>query len=134
MIYAPKIQISLISNSRKQTALQHEAERGKGAVTKWRARSPHSLCCRAPAARVLPAQLSKAGVITPSSMGCSLTRTSLQTYLLGKQRARLLGTAGQCALTTPGAHPPAFPDCPQDLLSSHTRDGTISAAKNNWQL
>lgn len=43
MIYAPEIQISLISNSRKQIALQHEADRGKGAVTKWEGAQPSQL-------------------------------------------------------------------------------------------
>lgn len=48
MVFAPEIQISLISNSRKQITLQHEADRGKGAVTKWEGHSPPNLCCGAP--------------------------------------------------------------------------------------
>lgn len=99
-----------------------------------RERSPHSLCCRAPAAQVLSAQVSKAGGITPRSMGCSVTPTSLQTYLLGKQRGSLLGPAGQCTHITPAADPPPFPDSLQDLLSSHTRERPVSASKKNWQL
>lgn len=34
-VYAPEIQISLISNSRKQISVQDEEDRGKGSVTKW---------------------------------------------------------------------------------------------------
>lgn len=45
MVFAPEIQISLIANSRKQITLQHEADRGKGAVIKWEGHSPPNLCC-----------------------------------------------------------------------------------------
>ena len=85
---------------------------------------------------VLSAHLSKAGFITPSSssMGCSMTRTSLQTYLPGKRRACLLGPAGQCTHTTPADDASPFPDSLQDLLTSRTRDGAVCASKNNWQL
>jgi len=43
MIYAPEIEISLLSNSRKQVALQHEADRGKGSVTTWEEAQPSQL-------------------------------------------------------------------------------------------
>lgn len=43
VIYAPEIQISLISNSKKQIALQHEADRAKGVVMNWEGMQPSQL-------------------------------------------------------------------------------------------
>lgn len=106
--------------------------RQTGARALWpkgREHSPHGVCWRDPA-DICPVPTALKGKCHHSKWHRVLQgQNQLQTFLLRKQRAHLLGLAGHCTHTVLA---PPFPDTPPAQLNP--TDRPVSASRNNWQL